>query len=509
MGIVDVPTTDRTVGSTRLARLIQDVSRGNGSGSAREAVAVDGERRPAYRALSHSVRALILDGRISLHTRVPAERDLAAALGMSRTTVTAAYDLLREDGFLESRRGSGTWTTLPEGTKPAALGGWLLPADPGSGITVDLSCASLSMPPELMAEVLAESAPALTEFATSHGYFHSGLPELRQAVADRYTERGLPTTPDQIVITSGALHGLVLAMWLLCGPGDRVLVENPTYPNSLEAIRRSRLRPVPVPVGEDGVETDALASQLRLAVPRLAYLIPDFQNPTGTVMPEAQRALAAEAARAAGTWIVADETIADMALDVERALPFAACAARSAADQIITVGSMSKSHWGGLRIGWIRTTARMAVELAGQRVAMDMAGSVIDQVLALALLRRGEEIVEHRKALLRERRTALETALRREVPEWTWRRPVGGLSLWVDLGEPSAAALCARATAYGVRVESGSRFGVDPGTFEQRIRIPFTLPTETLDEAVQRLAAAFRCEEPPMSVMPDENRWVA
>src|SRR5260221_10741180 len=160
---VEVPATDRTVGSTRLARLIQDASRGGGEAEA--AVGVDAERRPAYRSLSHSVRALILDGRISLHTPVPAERDLASALGMSRTTVTAAYDLLREDGFLESRRGSGTWTTLPEGTRPASLGGWIMPADPGAGVGIDLSCASLPMPPELMAEVLAESAGAAAEFA--------------------------------------------------------------------------------------------------------------------------------------------------------------------------------------------------------------------------------------------------------------------------------------------------------------------------------------------------------
>jgi DNA-binding transcriptional MocR family regulator len=154
----------------------------------------------------------------------------------------------------------------------------------------------------------------------------------------------------------------------------------------------------------------------------------------------------------------------------------------------------------------------MAVELAGQRVAMDMAGSVIDQVLALALLRRGDEIVEERKSLLRARRTVLEAALRREAPEWTWRTPAGGMSLWVDLGEPSAAALCTRARAYGVQLESGSRFGVDPGTFEQRIRIPYTLPVERLEEAAQRLAAAFRCEEPPLAAagaVSDGSRWVA
>lgn len=502
----EVQASVRTVGSTRLARLIQETA---GAGPETLPPGDDGERRPAYRALSHGIRALILDGRISLHARVPAERDLAAALKMSRTTVTAAYDLLRQDGFLESRRGSGTWTTLPEGTAPASLGGWMLPADPAtSGVAIDLSCATLGMSPEIMTEVLAEVGPELARYSTGPGYYHSGLPELRAVVAERYTARGLSTNPDQIVITNGAQHGLVLATWLLCAPGDRVLVENPTYPNSVEAIRRSRLRPIPVPVGEDGIDTESLDGLLRQAVPRVAYLIPDFQNPTGSLMPEEQRATAAEAARATGTWIVADETITEMALDVAVPRPFAACVSRRAADQVITIGTMSKSHWGGLRIGWIRTTPRMAIELAGQRVAMDMAGSVIDQVIAVALLRRQDGIVTERLGWLRERRAALESALIREVPEWSWRTPVGGLSLWVDLGEQSASRLAARAANFGVRLEGGSRFGVDPGTFEQRIRIPYTLPAAMLDEAVVRLAAAFRCDAPPVFA-PEENRWVA
>jgi hypothetical protein len=197
---VELVTTDRTVGSTRLARLIREVAHVGPAGPAAEQ-----DRRPAYRTLAHSVRGLILDGRIALRTRVPAERDLAAALGMSRTTVTAAYDLLREDGFLESRRGSGTWTTLPPGADPNVSGGWLLPSQPGAAdVAIDLSCASFGMPGELMAEVLAESAPTIAQLTSDTGYYHAGWPELRELIAQRYVERGLPTTPDQIVITSGA-----------------------------------------------------------------------------------------------------------------------------------------------------------------------------------------------------------------------------------------------------------------------------------------------------------------
>jgi DNA-binding transcriptional MocR family regulator len=141
-------------------------------------------------------------------------------------------------------------------------------------------------------------------------------------------------------------------------------------------------------------------------------------------------------------------------------------------------------------------------------VAMDMAGSVVDQILAVNLLRREDGVVAERRRMLRERRAVLENALARHLPEWSWHTPTGGLSLWVDLGEPSASALATRAAAFGVRIEGGSRFGVDPGTFEQRIRIPYTLPPETLEDAVPRLAAAFRCEDPPVSVA-EENRWVA
>ncbi|GAA2053039.1 PLP-dependent aminotransferase family protein [Catenulispora yoronensis] len=503
-GPMELVTTDRTVGSTRLARLVREVSHLGGPEAA-----ADPERRPAYRALAQSVRALILDGRIALRTRVPAERDLAAALGLSRTTVTAAYDLLREEGFLESRRGSGTWTMLPPGAGPAGFGGWLLPSQPGGAdVAIDLSCASFGMPAALMTEVLAECAPAIAALTANTGYYHAGWPELREVIAERYCARGLPTTPDQIVITSGAQHGNVLALGLLCGPGDRVVVESPTYPNSIEAMRRARMRPVPVPIGEDGIESDVLAAQLRQAAPRVAYLIPDFQNPTGALMSQERRAEAAEAARAAGTWIINDETVSDMALDVPTPPPFPASVSRAAAEQVISVGSMSKSHWGGLRIGWIRTSPRMATELAGQRVAMDMAGSVLDQIIAVALLRRGQGVVEERLTLLRRQRAALEQALAAELPDWSWRTPPGGLSLWVDLGEPSSSELAGRAAAFGVRVVGGPQFGVDPGTFEHRIRIPYTLPEDTLREAVRRLASAFRCETalPPL---PDENRWVA
>ncbi|GAA4669407.1 MocR-like transcription factor YczR [Streptomyces youssoufiensis] len=460
--------------------------------------------RPAYRHLAQAISALILDGRIALHVKLPAERELATALRTSRTTVTAVYDLLRESGYARSRQGSGTWTSLPDGHALTGVGRLLGAQD----TAIDLARAASGMPEQALLDALAEITPHLVEHVHTPGYHPYGLPELRAAIAERFTARGLPTVPEQILVTSGAQHALTLVLGLLCGPGDRVVVENPSYPNALEAMRRARLRAVSVPVTDAGWDIEIIESTLRQVVPQLAYFIPDFHNPTGLLMPEADRGRVLRAAGRSGSWLVIDETLTDLALDVPAPPPFASHAAPGGTGQVITIGSMSKTHWGGLRIGWLRAPARLVTELAGQRVAADMGGSVLDQLLAVALLARAGELLPPRLERMREQRAALTTALAEHLPGWAWRLPPGGLSLWVDLAEPIASALADRALDHGVRIESGAVFAADPGIFEQRLRIPFTMPADTLREAVHRMAAALADGLPahPASRRP---HWVA
>jgi DNA-binding transcriptional MocR family regulator len=479
---------DTRLGSRQLAALLPDTA----------------DARPAYRHLAQAISALILEGRIALHTKLPAERELAPALKTSRATVTAAYDLLRESGYAHSRRGSGTFTALPESRRPAGVSRLMAPAD----TAIDLAVAAHGLPPDVLAEALAEAGPKLVEHAETPGYHPFGLPELRAAVADRYTRRGLATLPEQVLVTSGAQQALSLTLGLLGGPGDRVMVESPSYTNALDAVRRARLRTAPVPVTDEGWDVEIMESTFRQSVPRLAYLIPDFQNPTGRLMPEEQRARVLRAAHRSGSWLIVDETITDIALDVPAPAPLASLAGRGESDHVITLGSMSKSHWGGLRIGWLRAPSQLITELAGQRVAADMAGSVFDQLLALPLLAREHEVMPQRLRRLREQRAALADALARYLPQWSWRQPPGGLSLWVDLGAPVASALADRAIGYGVRIESGARFGAHPGIFENRLRIPYSLPADTLDEAVRRMAAALADGLLPGPGI-ERPRWVA
>jgi DNA-binding transcriptional MocR family regulator len=463
---------DRTLGSRQLAALLSAVPHADG--------------RLGYRALADGVRRLLLDGRIALHVRLPAERELASALTVSRATVTAAYDLLREDGFARSRRGAGTWTELPDGHRPANVASF--PADDG---VIDLAIAAPGAPEAELAEAFAEAGVLLARRASTPGYHPYGIPELRAAVAERFTRRGLPTLPDQILITNGAQQALSLTLGLLGRPGDRILVENPSYPNALDAMRRAGLRTTPVPVTAEGWDPGLIDCALRQAAPRLAYLIPDFHNPTGHLMPLEQRLAVLESARATGTWLVIDETMTDIALDVPAAAPFASLAPRGTGEQVVTVGSLSKTHWGGLRLGWVRAGSRLITELATARVPTDMGGSVLDQLVALGLLARTDEVLRERLPRLRAQRDALADSLARHLPDWRWQLPPGGLTLWIDLGRPIASSLARAALAQGLRIEGGSRFGADPGTHEHRLRFPYTLPSDVLDEAVRRLTTAL------------------
>ncbi|GLX39649.1 putative GntR-family regulatory protein [Streptomyces roseochromogenus] len=489
-----VQTADRAIGSRQLAAMLPDEVRA----------------RPGYRSLADALRTLILDGRVALHVRLPAERELAETVGASRATVTAAYDLLRESGYVRSRRGSGTWTELPDGHRPVGAhsivgaGGFNADGDPG----IDLAIAAMGAPEGSLTEALAWAAPRLPALARNPGYHPFGLPDLRAAVAERFTRRGLPTRPEQILVTAGAQQAFALVVSLLCRPGDRVVTENPTYANALDALRHARLRTASFAVSDRGWDMDVAESTLGQTVPRLAYVIPDFHNPTGALMPEPQRLRLLAAARAAGTWLVVDETIADIALDVHAPAPLASLAGRTGADHVITIGSLSKTHWGGLRVGWIRATAKLVTELAAVRVSADMTGSVLDQVVALPLMDRLDRTLPARLAQLRIQRAALAQSLQRHTPEWSWRLPPGGLSLWVDLGEPVSSALAERAAAAGVHIGRGARFGVDPGTFEHRLRIPYTLPADRLDQGVRLLAQAFH-EGVPLAPGVERPYWVA
>jgi DNA-binding transcriptional MocR family regulator len=217
----------------------------------------------------------------------------------------------------------------------------------------------------------------------------------------------------------------------------------------------------------------------------VAYLTPDFHNPTGALVPAADRREVLRTARQTGTTVVVDESFVDLGFGV---------AERATAEldpAVVSVGSLSKPVWGGLRIGWLRASTDLVHRLAALRTSIDMGGAVLDQLVAAQLIEQLDTIAAERIAQLVPQRNALVEALAAELPDWRITVPQGGLSLWAELPAPMSTSLCMLSAPAGVVVVPGSRFGVD-GTLERFLRLPYALPAERLVEAVPRLAGVWR-----------------
>ncbi len=435
---------------------------------------------PAYFGLADAIRLLIIDGRLPVGARLPSERAMADTLRVSRTTVTAAYAQLREDGYLNARRGARSTTALPVS---------LTVTTDASAPSMSLSAAALSAPAAAVAEAFADATRDITPYLHQVGHELVGVSQLRQAIAERYCQRGLPTEPDEILVTTGALHAVNLILTTYVQPGDRVLVEQPTYHGALSSITTAGARPVPVAMTEDGWELDALQAAVQQLSPSLAYLIPDNHNPTGLTMPAQDRKRLAGIIAETRTRTVIDETILDMWLDKPIPPPMAA-AMTTRRDLVLTVGSMSKSFWGGLRVGWIRAERATIATIAALRPSIDMGTPVLEQLAAARLLAQHEELLPERREILRARRAVLLSLLHRHLPDWEPGPGVGGMSLWVRLPAPMSTALSAAASRLGLELPAGPRFGVD-GTLERFVRVPYVLPEDELSAAIELLARAW------------------
>lgn len=443
------------------------------------------DRSPAYAGLAEALVLLIGDGRIGSDVRLPSERSLTAALDVSRTTVTRAYAMLCEAGYAEARHGSGTWTRVPGG-RSRAHDRALLPLGSGEDV-IDLTCAAPSAPPGV-AQAYAAAVEELPAYLAGTGYFPLGVDHLREEVAQHFTDRGLPTSPGQVMVTPGALAAASVVARALSGPGDRVVVESPTYPNATLAVAHSGARLVPAAVDPEGWDLAELAATARQSAARLAYLIPDFQNPTGHLMDDASREELAAHLRRTGTTPVVDEAHQQLALDDGLAdampLPFAAHHPGT-----VTLGSAAKSHWGGLRLGWVRAPEPLMETLLQARVGLDLGTPVLEQ-LALAHLLADDSVVRANRARLRGQRDALVAAVAEHLPSWRFHAPAGGLALWCQLPHAAATRLAHACERRGVVLSPGPVFAVEGG-LDRYVRIPWTRPVTDLQEAVRRTSEAW------------------
>ncbi len=431
-------------------------------------------RTPLWRQLADALRLLILDGRLALDTRLPGERELASALNVSRTTVSSALAHLRDEGYLESRHGSGSRVILPESHA--------VPTRAAITSALDLSTAALSAGPEIH-QAYTHALTAMTQHLSLTGYDQMGLLALREAIATRYSARGLPTRADEVMVVNGAVSGLALVLRMLTGPGDRVVVDHPTYPLAIAAIQGASCRPVGVSLPESGWDTDGFAATLAQTAPRLAYLMPDFHNPTGRCMDAATRQTITDIAAQTRTTLVVDETMVDLWFDAPPPPPLAAFNPQAS---VITLGSAGKSFWGGLRLGWIRASSRTIATLAQTRDTLDLGSPLLEQLATLWLIEHSASFLPARREMLLERRNQCGALMREHFPEWRFCEPEGGLSYWVELPGMVATQLAARAEALGIHLGTGTRFGVS-GAFDRYLRMPFSLDPAELEKALLQI----------------------
>ncbi|HVK26578.1 MAG TPA: PLP-dependent aminotransferase family protein [Actinokineospora sp.] len=446
-------------------------------------------RGPLYVLLAARIRMLIDEGELAAGGRLPPDRVLAAALNVGRSTVVAAYELLAAEGRITRRQGSGTRVAGPTAVPPRATTdtpAFLHLLEPQDGVLL-LACAAPDAPPRELIDAYTRTLPALAEVSDDIGYHPMGHAALRRAIAERYERRGLPTAPDQILVTSGGQQALSLLARALLRPGDRVLVEAPTYPGALEAFREEAAVLRTLPVGLPG-----FAAAVAEHRPALAYVIATFHNPTGAVLPALPRRRLAETAAAAGVALIDDEALTDLGFPDEPTPPPLA----AYHDQVITIGSLSKIVWGGLRVGWVRAPVPLIARLARLRAVHDLGGNIPAQLAAVDLLPRLDTL-RRTGAIQREaRHDHLRAELARHLPDWHAPAVRGGQTLWIRLPHGDGTSFAQTALRHGVAVLPGPGLDAD-GHSERYLRVHFLAQPDVLTEAVRRLAAAWRAYDTP------------
>ncbi|WP_326690484.1 PLP-dependent aminotransferase family protein [Streptomyces sp. NBC_01795] len=427
-------------------------------------------------ALARAVREALLDGRVRAGSELPAERRLAAALGVSRGTVTAALDRLRDAGWVRTRHGSASRVQLPSAAAERIAP---LSATGEAGPLVDLRRAVPAAPQELYLEATRRAVERAGPLLAEHGEPGPGIAELRSAIAARYSREGTATRPEQILVTSGARSALTL---LAAHFRPRVaVVEIPTFFDALQALRAPGTRLVGCQVTTEGWDLDQLRDAFAAARGHLAYLVPDFHNPTGALMPPHTRRTVTQLAAEHQVTLVVDETMRDLDL---RDQPEPAPRLRGA----LLIGSTSKSIWGGLRIGWIRASASLIRELRDHPLAGPLSAAPMQQLVAAELLADLEPVLGRRRHELRQQRDHLGNLLA-DDGRWDFTLPSGGLALWLRLTTALADTVVERAGRNGVALAAGPRFAAD-ATLIHHLRVPYTPPRHVLDQIAAVLDGA-------------------
>ncbi len=471
--------------------------------------------RPLFLQVTMAVIGDIRRGRLRRGDRMPGSRALASQLGVSRITVATAYDELIAEGWLVSRRTSGTFVAddlpaepLPwageaaeaQRARPAPL--YQVPAappllrwpTPAAGRLVFRS----SHPDVRLAPTRLLAREYRRAIERNHGHAlgygpTAGHEALRAEIAQMLRSlRGLPVCADEILVTSGSQMALALTARGLLRPGDAVAVESFSYPNAWKALREGGARLVPVPVDAHGMDVERLASLAASERIAAVYLTPQHQLPTTVTLCGRRRTALLRLAAERSILVIEDDYDHEFHYDGPRMPPLASA---DTAGVVVYIGSLSKVLAPGLRLGYLAAPAPVVETLAAHRQTLDIQGDHAMQAAVAALLADGEvQRHIHRVSRIYHARRDLAVALLRKHLGSVLELgvPAGGMGLWprvapdVDVDDWASAARERGAEFLPARV-----FAVD-GQAASAMRLGFASLNEAeLETAILRLAAAL------------------
>jgi 2-aminoadipate transaminase len=323
-----------------------------------------------------------------------------------------------------------------------------------------------------------------------------GVLELREWIAHHYSNANLSLKAENVLITTGAQQALDLVGRVLLDDGDRVIVENPTYMAALLAWQPCGAIFVPIGADSNGMKADELGPLLK-EQPKMVYLIPNFQNPTGVTMTRERRQLLIDVLQGRDAVLFEDNPYAELRYEGEplRSL-LESDSPPDDGGRVIQAGTFSKTLMPGLRVGWVIGPRQIIERMGRAKQAMDLHTSTFNQYIALALLNSGylEEFIPRLRRVYRERRDTMLAALQQHFPPGScWTRPEGGMFIFVTLPEDvSAGSLLPRALERNVAFVPGEEFHLDD-TGQNTMRLNFTKASVAeINSGISRLAEVIK-----------------
>ncbi|MBI3941183.1 MAG: PLP-dependent aminotransferase family protein [Acidobacteria bacterium] len=478
---------------------------------------------PIYQQIAGVIKEQVHRGSLKPGDRIPSSRDLAATLGVNRTTVCLAYDELRRSGYIQSHVGRGSSVVGANGQRWLKGGqesevnwdsllstGMLnltrrIPARDGAAPRAWLDFSRL-IPDQtlfpvkpfegILKGVIRQRGAALLQYGPA-----LGLPELRALIARRMQRWGIQATDEEVIIVNGAQQGMDLVFKALINAGDAVVVESPTYSNILPLLGFYQARVVGVPMTAQGLDLDSLRSVAARRSPKLIYTIPNFQNPTGICTSEAHRRQLLSIASEFNVPILEDGYEEDLRTSGKNVRPIKAA---DRAGRVIYLGTFSKGLFPGLRIGWIVAHRTLIETLGAAKFSTDYHTSLLLQAALTEFISQGH-YDRHLKRLQKVLARRLQLTLR-SMKEYfprgaRWTLPAGGYSVWVTLPPGvSGRQLALDARHQGVLIAPGEHFfqsSEDSGSF----RLSVSTVSETqIRQGIQLLGKAIAAQAPPQSL---------